>query len=230
MVSYAGRVPAANEERRRALADAAIELLAEAGVHGVTHRAVERRAGLPAGTASNYFRTRELLLVAVVQRVVALHLAEMAEAGREELQQRRSAGADGSPAGTAHRLEDLLTASLVAAATTHRRRYLAIFELRLESLRRPALADALSALVEESALSTAGHHADLGLAVPRERVVPLLTLYGGILFTLVTAPAGTITDELVRPLVATAVSGALSTGAPAAAPDQARRSAGEREP
>ena len=64
MLAYDGGVPPPNNERRAQLADAAIELLAASGVHGVTHRAVDRRAGLPAGTASNYFRSREALLVA----------------------------------------------------------------------------------------------------------------------------------------------------------------------
>jgi DNA-binding transcriptional regulator YbjK len=51
-------VPPPNQRHRAELTDAAIALLAESGVHGVTHRAVERRAGLPTGTASNYFRSR----------------------------------------------------------------------------------------------------------------------------------------------------------------------------
>jgi AcrR family transcriptional regulator len=66
---------------RPSQADAAIAPLAEAGVHGVTHRAVERRAGLPEGTASNYFRSREALLVAVAERVGELHYADMKAAG-----------------------------------------------------------------------------------------------------------------------------------------------------
>jgi AcrR family transcriptional regulator len=54
--------------RREDLLDAAIELLAERGVHGVTHRAIDTAAGVPAGSTSNYFRTREALLVAIVER------------------------------------------------------------------------------------------------------------------------------------------------------------------
>nr|MDA8322359.1 TetR/AcrR family transcriptional regulator [Actinomycetota bacterium] len=44
-----------NEERRRALADAAIAILAGQGSHHLTHRTVDRRAGVPAGTTANYF-------------------------------------------------------------------------------------------------------------------------------------------------------------------------------
>src|SRR5690606_20007942 len=73
-------MPPANLHRRRALADAAIALLAEQGVHGLTHRAVEARAGVPAGTATNYFRNREQLLIAAAERIAEVHLAEAAQA------------------------------------------------------------------------------------------------------------------------------------------------------
>jgi hypothetical protein len=43
----------ANPDRRDRLADAGLALLAREGARGVTYRAVERAAGLPAGTTSN---------------------------------------------------------------------------------------------------------------------------------------------------------------------------------
>ena len=57
--------------RRDDLLDAAICLLSERGTHALTHRAVDAAAGLPAGSASNYFRTRDALLNAVVERFAA---------------------------------------------------------------------------------------------------------------------------------------------------------------
>jgi DNA-binding transcriptional regulator YbjK len=57
--------------RRDDLLDAAIALLGGQGVHGVTHRAVDAAAGLPAGSTSNYFRTRDALLEAAVERFAA---------------------------------------------------------------------------------------------------------------------------------------------------------------
>jgi hypothetical protein len=88
-------------------------------------------------------------------------------------------------------------------------RYLAVFELRLESLRRPALVDALATVVAGAATSTAAHRAELGLAVPVDRIPTLIRLYGGLLFTLVTEPLGGVDAASVRPLVAAAVLGAL---------------------
>ena len=57
--------------RRDDLLDAAILVLGERGIHALTHRAVDTAAGLPAGSASNYFRTRDVLLDAVVERFAA---------------------------------------------------------------------------------------------------------------------------------------------------------------
>jgi AcrR family transcriptional regulator len=195
-------VPPPNRERRAQLADAAIALLAAHGVHGVTHRAVDQRAGLPPGTASNYFRSREALLVAVAERVGELHYAEMDAAGAAE--QPRSAG-------TQERAADLIAESLMAAATTHRDRYLAIFELRLESLRRPALAAALAELFQRSIAVTVGHHASLGLDIPPAAVPALVTLYGGALFTLVSSPPEEISAALAQDIAGAIVRSATPT-------------------
>ena len=57
--------------RRDDLLDAAIRVLGEHGIHALTHRAVDAAAGVPAGSASNHFRTRDALLNAVVERFAA---------------------------------------------------------------------------------------------------------------------------------------------------------------
>ena len=51
-----------NPERRNQILGAAIDILCDDGVGGLTHRQVDSRAGVPAGTTSNYFRTRQALL------------------------------------------------------------------------------------------------------------------------------------------------------------------------
>ncbi|MDG4829042.1 TetR family transcriptional regulator [Solwaraspora sp. WMMD1047] len=62
----------ARGDRFAVLTDAAIEILAELGMRGLTHRAVDSRAGLPQGTTSAYFRTRRALIEAVVRRIADL--------------------------------------------------------------------------------------------------------------------------------------------------------------
>jgi AcrR family transcriptional regulator len=200
-------VPPPNEQRRAQLADAGIDLLVESGVHGVTHRAVDRRAGLPAGTASNYFRSREALLVAVASRVVERHQADMAEAAAAEAA--RADPASGKGDGV-ERTIDLISGSLMLAAGPHRARYLAVFELRLESLRRPALAAAINELMAAMAAFTGGHHAELGLGIPPAAIPPMLVMYGGALFALATGPIEAVTPEVVRPLAVAIVEGGLA--------------------
>ncbi|MFC7387591.1 TetR/AcrR family transcriptional regulator [Sphaerisporangium rhizosphaerae] len=185
-------MPPTNPARRNALTDTAIKLLAVSGVHGLTHRAVEKEADLPPGTASNYFRSREALLVAAAERIAELHHADTDRATEH-------------PA----TLVDLLTESLLTAATTLRNRYLAIFELQLEAVRRPLLASALAGLQDMSVRITAGHHDKLGLAIPREKIPALIALYGGALFTLVTAPPGSVSRDVVQSMVQVIVYGAL---------------------
>ena len=62
-------------ERRRELCDAAIQFLADDGAKGLSHLKVDRKAGVPDGTTSFYFRTRSALLRAVAERLAELDLA-----------------------------------------------------------------------------------------------------------------------------------------------------------
>ncbi|MFD6135515.1 TetR/AcrR family transcriptional regulator [Isoptericola sp. NPDC060257] len=204
-------MPRTNPERRRALTDAAVALLVDAGVHGVSHRSVERAAGLPAGTAANYFRGREELLVATAERIVELHLADaraateasvaaaLLGAGRAAHRDETAARAE-----TLERTTDLIAASLLDAATRHRDRYLAIAELQLEARRRPALAAALAGLATQASDLTAAMHADTGLDVDPAAVPTLILLYGGALLTLVTGAVpvdAATTRRLARAMV-----------------------------
>jgi len=54
------------------LLDAAIQVLGKRGMRALTHRAVDAEAGVAAGSAANYFPTREALLEAIVERVSAM--------------------------------------------------------------------------------------------------------------------------------------------------------------
>ncbi|TQK20274.1 TetR family transcriptional regulator [Microbacterium sp. SLBN-154] len=60
---------ARNDARRQTLADAGLSVIAHEGMRGLTHRAVDARAGVPRGTTSNYFRSRAALIAALVHRI-----------------------------------------------------------------------------------------------------------------------------------------------------------------
>lgn len=191
-------MPPKNEERRRALADAAIEILGRGGVHALSHRAVDEHAALPAGTASNYFRSREALLAAAAERVVELHLAEMAQA-------------DGMVVGPIGRagLIGLIAGSLMGAATMYRLRYLAVYELTLEATRQPQLQETLATLAASSLEFTIAQHRQLGLDTTPEQIQLLITLFGGALFTLIALSPDQCTPDSVAALAAAIVNGAL---------------------
>ncbi|WP_229074346.1 TetR/AcrR family transcriptional regulator [Actinoplanes sp. DH11] len=56
--------------RQEQLLDAAIGILGTQGIRALTHRAVDAAAALPTGSAANYFKTRDALISAVVDRFV----------------------------------------------------------------------------------------------------------------------------------------------------------------
>lgn len=64
-------------DRKTVIADAAIALLGQAGAKGLTHRAVDAEAGLPAGSTSFYCRTRHELLTLALLRHAALDMQDL---------------------------------------------------------------------------------------------------------------------------------------------------------
>lgn len=62
--------------RERAL-DAAVALLGSEGVRALTHARVDERASLPAGSTSNWFRTRRALLGGIVDWIAERERADM---------------------------------------------------------------------------------------------------------------------------------------------------------
>jgi hypothetical protein len=77
--------------------------------------------------------------------------------------------------------------------------------------RRPALASALAGLQDTALQVTAGHHDKLGLTIPREKIPALIALYGGALFTLVSAPPGSVSRDVVQNVVQVIVYGCADT-------------------
>jgi DNA-binding transcriptional regulator YbjK len=67
--------------RRREILAAATTVLAQQGNRGLTHRAVDREAGLPEGSSSAYFRTRDALLRALGDVVADRLAADVAALG-----------------------------------------------------------------------------------------------------------------------------------------------------
>ena len=159
------------EDRRTRLADAAITTLAREGSRGLTHRAVDRTAGVPEGSTSYYFRTRLDLLRAIVRRMSDLDTASVPAL----------AHADGEE------FEEAFTAAVHGLVTDGRERQLARYELTLEATRRPELRQALLANAVPIHDRLAGQLAALGVPHPGDRAHDLLALLEGLLFSRLTA-------------------------------------------
>ncbi|MER5642783.1 TetR family transcriptional regulator [Kitasatospora sp. NPDC002227] len=188
-----------NEERRAALLDAAIEVLAAEGARGLTFRAVDQRAAVPAGTASNYFANRDELLTQAGGRVY-----ERLGPGEAVL----AAGFDG-PRDRA-RLTELMH-DLVARVTAFPTGFLALLELRLESTRRPELREVLTARIRADLEGNLAYHESAGLPGDRSTVLLLYLALNWLVLEQLTLPE-LLPDQQRHGLVTTLVERLLDAG------------------
>jgi DNA-binding transcriptional regulator YbjK len=171
---------AAYRGRRPLLADAAITVLARDGSRGLTHRAVDREAGVPEGTTKNYYPTRHTILEAAAHR--------MAEQHRAAVDQLR----DTTPTGvTPHQLRQLYPA-LIRRAVADPTATLALFELYLEAVRHPAIRAALGAMATANATSGADLHHAAGIPSDPTTSGLLDACILGVIITQLALPADTL--------------------------------------
>lgn len=180
-----------NEERRRALADAGLSVLAGEGARGLTHRAVDRVAGTPLGTASNYFRTRDDLIAGLVERI-GERLAPDSQLQRER------AAVPSSRALFAQYMRDI-----VARLLDDRQAALALFELRLESVRTPEAAVLLNRWRYEGFAADVEFHRGVGLPGDAREVALFHYAMDGLLLDRLTGPLEPreSTDAIIEALV-----------------------------
>lgn len=171
-------------DRRTLLGRAALQVLVAYGLRGLTHRAVDSAADLPPGSTSYYFRSRSALLAACVAGLLEQSLEDV---GVLE-QVMRAGDADALTRALADVLERWLTAD--------RERHLARFELSIEAVRRPELAESLhqgGALIRQRIAAVL---ADLGATDPDEAAAWLVAWSDGILFDRIAgANAGMTVDR-----------------------------------
>ncbi|NUU22242.1 MAG: TetR family transcriptional regulator [Streptomycetaceae bacterium] len=77
--------PGGTSGRRVLLLDAAIRVLATQGLRGLTHRAVQQEAGLPHGSVTYYFKTRDQLVFGVIDRLTELERRQAGQVADELL-------------------------------------------------------------------------------------------------------------------------------------------------
>lgn len=167
---------ARNPARRTALLDAAIATLAQHGARGLTFRAVDARAEVPAGTASNYFSSRDELLS---QASVRTYERFMPEQATWDLAMQGPRSRD-----TVEALMRETVQRLVAEPEV----YLATLELRLEATRQPALRDDMTARVRADLDANIAFHESSGLPGGRAVVVTLYLALSWLIVDHLTLP------------------------------------------
>jgi AcrR family transcriptional regulator len=181
-----------NPERRSALLDGAIDVLACDGARGLTFRAVDAAADVPTGTTSNYFPNRDVLLTQVGGRIYerlqpdAATIAKSLEGPR-----------------TKARVEALMY-ELVDRVSAFRTGYLALLELRLEATRRPDLREVLTARIREDVDANIDYHLKSGLPGDATTVKLLFLAMNWLIVERLTLPDLFGEDE-IHGLVAAAV-------------------------
>ncbi len=170
---------ARNDERRSALADAGIRVLAEEGARGLTHRAVDAAAGTPRGTASNYFPTRDDLVSALVGRI-----------GERLTPDPEAASSRAARIPDRELFADYLR-DVVRRLSADPHVSLALFELRLEAARRPAVAEALGAWRQRAFQEDVSFNVGSGLPGGRTEIALFHYAIDGLMLDHLTAPLDT---------------------------------------
>ncbi|MFJ9820508.1 TetR/AcrR family transcriptional regulator [Streptomyces sp. NPDC101151] len=192
---------AGNPERRAALVDAGIAVLAREGARGLTFRAVDGEARVPTGTASNYFTGRDDLLRQIDARL-HIRLAPDPEVMETLLR--------------APRDRSLVTAfmrDIMDRATRDRTGYLALLEMRLEATRRPELRASFTGSVRGDLVQGMEFHRQAGLPGGDETVTVLYLAMLGLILEHLTLPGVldgvlrgvSVPEGLVERIVATVV-------------------------
>ncbi|MFD7843132.1 TetR/AcrR family transcriptional regulator [Nocardia sp. NPDC059764] len=187
-----------NPERRNALIDAAIEVLARDGARGLTFRAVDKAAGVPAGTASNYFPNRDELFVQAGHRFY-----ERLQPSAETMNHLATGPR------TRQTIAELMTET-VARITGFRTGYLALLELRLEATRRPELQTILTERVRADIEFNVRNHLDSGLPGDADSVLLLYLALNWLIVERLTLPEIFDDAEAAR-LIEAAVERAIPT-------------------
>ncbi|OPF74599.1 TetR family transcriptional regulator [Streptomyces antioxidans] len=174
--SGAPSAAASGASRAELIADTALALLAERGMRGLTHRAVDEAARLPLGSTSNHARTRAALLKAAVRRLAQRETEALAPDGMPG-----GAAPDGTDpvAGPA----DALALALHRSLTTQRDLLIARYELALEATRRPELREFYDATGRGFREPLEAMMTALGSTEPRRHARSLVAWCEGLMFS-----------------------------------------------
>ncbi|MGW7019535.1 TetR/AcrR family transcriptional regulator [Streptomyces decoyicus] len=174
--------PAPRHER---IADAALNLLAERGMRGLTHRAVDEAAGLPQGSTSNLARTRAALLEAAVRRLAEREAAVLTpgEMPPATVEGKQGAGSGWRSDAAVAAVAGALSLALHRYLTRHRQLLIARYELALEATRRPELRAVYDRAGRAFREPVVAMLTSAGSADPERHALSLVAWCDGVLFS-----------------------------------------------
>jgi DNA-binding transcriptional regulator YbjK len=179
------------EDRRDAIADAAIHLVATRGLRGLTHRAVDAEAGLPPGSTSYYLRTRSALLTACVNRMLARDISA-------------------APPMTARaEPSELLIEMVVSLARDRPDDLIARYELSLEASRQPELRAAIDQGGRQLRAILAQALEGLGIPNAEEAAWPAAAMMDGLMYDRVAGVGTSLSPEAFETAVRRSITALL---------------------
>lgn len=175
-------------ERRSAILGAATRVLAQHGLRGLTHRAVDREAGVPPGTTSYHASTRQALLELVVEHLV-VHSALHIEAGNSLIEFAEQLS---PPAGVDELIDPMseIIETLASHADTMRARYALLVGLEPGELHTALTTESLGSQVLVPAATKA--FTKLGVTDPERQAKDLVDISDALIWQRTTM--GTNTD------------------------------------
>ncbi len=162
--------------RQQLVLDAAIDVLGNRGMRNLTHRAVDDRAGLPMGSTSNLFRTREALIKGVLGRLQEREKAGWLSLAGEDLADREA-------------MVVALGAMVRHLTGEGRLLTLARHAIFVEASHHPALQEQIAQAQRELAGWAVPFVAALGSAHPEADLRVLLSFMDGLMINQLASPA-----------------------------------------
>lgn len=187
--SAASRPRARGRERRLLLLQATLRLIASEGIDAVSHRSVAELAGVPLGSTTYWFASRQEMLREALEYFVRAEI----EALRERL-----AGVLGKRL-SQRRLVDEFTAFLVPQLREEKWRTAAQYAFLQEAVRQPELQSVCREWTEAWEEVLAEVFSSIGAREPELEARMFLAMLDGLLLGQLAAPDGDIEEVVIRP-------------------------------
>ena len=186
------------EDIRRAIVEAAVRVVGERGVDGLTHRAVAEAADVSLSSTTYHFASKSMIVAAALQHLVDLDLQRLAEATDAV-----SATLAASGSVTVEALVDVLAREITDGEPGRLR---ARYHLQLEAAEHPELRPLLRTWLEATVQRLAAVLATLGSPAPEMDARLLVAAADGLRLGAFTTPEHVDDGSVLRPALGRMIS------------------------